>query len=227
MFSNPILTFLGAMTLGICAVTAIDYALSRKGICVFNRKYFAICGFAVFIIILAIIVAFNPPQVASAAAAESQVIVQPTEPATCIFQYPENIEPWCFLIEEASLKYGVDPFLIGAVMTQESGGNPEAYSSSGAVGLVQVMPNDGIAANFICANGPCFADRPSSEELFDPAINVNYGTGMLAGLITKYGDTREGLLHYGPDCTLTDPDCPDPYFYADIVLGIYENIKPQ
>jgi len=44
--------------------------------------------------------------------------------------------------------------LIAAVILQESGGDPSAYSSSGAVGLMQVMPRDGIAAEFMCVNGP-------------------------------------------------------------------------
>ena len=100
-------------------------------------------------------------------------------------------------------------------MLQESGGDPQAYSSSGAVGLMQVMPNDGLAAGFLCSGGPCFANRPSIEELQDPEFNIDYGTRMLASLVDKYGDVQDALKAYGP----ANVD----YCYADKVLAIYSN----
>ncbi len=126
--------------------------------------------------------------------------------------YPDSIQQWCGLIESYANQHGVDPNLIAAVMLQESGGNPNAYSKSGAVGLMQVMPRDGLAASFMCVNGPCFASRPSSEELYDPEFNISYGTRMLAGLIQKNGSVRDALKSYGPMNM--------GYGYADIVLGI-------
>ena len=127
-------------------------------------------------------------------------------------RYPAKTLPWCALIEKAANEYGVDALLISAVMLQESGGQPEVMSGSGAVGLMQVMPRDGIASTFQCINGPCFASRPTIQELKDPAFNVDYGVRMLAGLIAKYGDIREALKHYGP----YDVE----YSYADKVLAI-------
>lgn len=129
--------------------------------------------------------------------------------------YPENIKQWCNLITEYSRKNDLDPDLIAALVWQESGGNAIAYSRSGAVGLMQVMPKDGIAATFQCPNGPCFASRPSIKELQDPNFNIKYGTGMLAGLVNRYGDVREALKYYGPSNV--------GYYYADKVLGIYKN----
>jgi soluble lytic murein transglycosylase-like protein len=128
--------------------------------------------------------------------------------------YPDKIRQWCSLIEQAAGKYALDSNLVAAVMLQESGGNPKAYSKSGAVGLMQVMPRNGIAASFRCANGPCFASRPTMEELFDPAFNVDYGVRMLAGLIQKRGNIREGLKAYGPINM--------GYRYADIILNIMD-----
>jgi len=134
--------------------------------------------------------------------------------AECKFaeRYPAKTLPWCALIEKAANEYGVDALLIAAVMLQESGGQSEVMSGSGAVGLMQVMPRDGIASTFQCINGPCFASRPTIQELKDPAFNVDYGVRMLAGLIAKYGDIREALKHYGP----YDVE----YLYADKVLVI-------
>lgn len=45
------------------------------------------------------------------------------------------------LLNEAGQQYGVDPRLLKAIMTQESGGNPNAISSAGAKGLMQIMPS--------------------------------------------------------------------------------------
>jgi soluble lytic murein transglycosylase-like protein len=102
-------------------------------------------------------------------------------------------------------------------MLQESGGDPQAYSHSGAVGLMQVMPRDGIAATFNCTNGPCFASRPTIAELQDPEYNIAFGTRMLAGLSRKYGSFRDALRFYGPVGI--------EYSYADKVLAIYENYR--
>jgi soluble lytic murein transglycosylase-like protein len=131
--------------------------------------------------------------------------------------YPEKILPWCALIEKQAGRYAVDPLLIAAVMLVESGGQPQVISHSGAVGLMQVMPRDGIAATFQCINGPCFANRPTIEELKDPEFNVDYGVRMLAGLTDKHGNTRDALKAYGPGDV--------GYWYADKVLGIYASIQ--
>ena len=131
--------------------------------------------------------------------------------------YPESIDQWCSQITYYSEQKNLDPDQIAAVMLQESGGNPTAYSTSGAVGLMQVMPRDGIASSFQCVNGPCFANRPSSRELQNPEFNVKYGTGMHAGLVSRHGDVREALRAYGP----MDVG----YYYADKVLGIYQAYK--
>ena len=78
------------------------------------------------------------------------------------------------------------------------------------------MPNDGIAVSFMCQNGPCFASRPSTQELLNPAFNIDYGVRMLANLINKYGNERDALKAYGP----YDVE----YYYADKVLAIREGL---
>ena len=127
---------------------------------------------------------------------------------------PGKVYRWCNLIHEQAGQAGLKPGLVAAVILVESAGDPIAYSRSGAVGLMQVMPRDGLAAAFQCANGPCFTSRPTRQELEDPVFNVTYGTRMLAGLIQKYGDTRAALKAYGP----MDVG----FAYADQVLAVWE-----
>lgn len=129
-------------------------------------------------------------------------------------KFPTNILQWCIEISKYSEEFDISPNLIAAVMLQESGGNPTAYSHSGAVGLMQIMPRDGIAATFMCINGPCFTNRPSISELQDPDFNIEYGTRMLAGLRERHGNIRDALKYYGP----MDMG----YAYADKVLAIYD-----
>ena len=130
-------------------------------------------------------------------------------------QFPESIQQWKTIIEASAADSGLDPNLIAAVMLQESGGDPRAYSISGAVGLMQVMPKDGIASEFICGNHPCFISRPTINELLDPQFNIQYGSSYLAELIHQKDSEHEALKAYGP----MDVG----YDYADIVLAIYEN----
>ncbi|OGG08719.1 hypothetical protein A2154_01290 [Candidatus Gottesmanbacteria bacterium RBG_16_43_7] len=136
-------------------------------------------------------------------------------------KYPDKVQKWGKLINHYANKHNLPPALIAALIWQESGGNPTAYSRSGAVGLMQVMPRDGIAAQFMCQNGPCFADRPSIQELQDPEFNISYGTKMLAGLFQRYKNRglpddealREALKSYGPMNV--------GYYYADKVLALW------
>jgi soluble lytic murein transglycosylase-like protein len=103
---------------------------------------------------------------------------------------------------------------VAALIWLESGGNASAYSHSGAVGLMQVMPRDGLAADFVCSGKPCFAERPSIRELRNPEYNIQYGTQMLQSLVAKHsGNYREALREYGP----IDVG----YSYADDVLALY------
>ncbi len=126
---------------------------------------------------------------------------------------PETVRQWCTQIDQYSQQNGLDPKLIAALITQESNGDSNAVSHSGAVGLMQVMPSDGVAASFMCAAGPCFSDRPTMQQLYDPDYNIQFGTQYLASLVQRYGDLREALRSYGP----RDRG----YEYADIVLSIY------
>ena len=128
--------------------------------------------------------------------------------------YPRKVHRWCRLITHYANQRDLSPDLVAAVILQESGGNPDAYSSSGAVGLMQIMPRDGLAAAFVCVNGPCFQDRPSKSKLLNPEFNLKFGTRMLARLQKNHGDMRDALKSYGP----MDVG----YTYADKVLAIYD-----
>ncbi|MNI37294.1 Membrane-bound lytic murein transglycosylase C precursor [compost metagenome] len=82
------------------------------------------------------------------------------------------------LIEQASARFGVDSGLVKAVIHQESSFNPNAVSTSGAKGLMQLMDQTGSGLGV--------------TNPFDPVQNVRAGTQFLSNLLSKY-EGNEGV----------------------------------
>ena len=96
------------------------------------------------------------------------------------------------LIRGHARNYGLDPALVAAVIYQESRFRPDARSPSGAIGLMQLLPETakGIALR---TGGSRFVVR----DLLNPEINVRYGCWYLRHLLRKYdGDVRKALAAY-------------------------------
>jgi peptidoglycan lytic transglycosylase len=87
--------------------------------------------------------------------------------------------------------YNLDPALLAAVIYQESKFKANARSSSGAIGLMQLLPDTakGIAVH---TGGSAFR----VDDLYDPEVNVRYGAWYLRHLIRKYRDERSALAAY-------------------------------
>ena len=87
------------------------------------------------------------------------------------------------IINSCALEYGVDKSLIKAVIHAESGYDPNAVSSKGASGLMQLMPN--TAKSLKVANS------------FDPADNIRGGVRYLKFLLDTFrGDVALALAAY-------------------------------
>jgi soluble lytic murein transglycosylase-like protein len=76
------------------------------------------------------------------------------------------------IIREASALYRVDANLIRSVMQAESAFDPSAVSRSGAMGLMQLMPE--------------IADAFDVEHPFDPRENIMAGTRLLRELLDAH-----------------------------------------
>jgi peptidoglycan lytic transglycosylase len=87
--------------------------------------------------------------------------------------------------------YDLDPALLAAVIYRESKFDANAKSSSGAIGLMQLLPDTakGIALH---TGGSQF----EVADLWDPEINVRYGAFYLRRLLNKYGNVRLALAAY-------------------------------
>src|SRR5271154_1756376 len=79
-------------------------------------------------------------------------------------------DPWGPYVSEASTRYGVPGRWIRAVMRQESGGQEQAVSPVGAMGLMQVMPEtyEGLRERYGLGDDP-----------YDPHNNILAGASSL------------------------------------------------
>jgi len=87
--------------------------------------------------------------------------------------------------------YRLDAALLAAVIDQESKFDAEAKSSSGAIGLMQLQPE--TAKGIALRTG---GSRFRVADLYDPEINIRYGSWYLRHLLDKYGDERTALAAY-------------------------------
>lgn len=84
-------------------------------------------------------------------------------------------------VERYSQQRGLDPYLVAAVIRQESTFLAGVRSRAGADGLMQIMPYTGR----VLARSQGKAFRRSS--LYDPETNIRYGTIYLKQMIDRFG----------------------------------------
>jgi soluble lytic murein transglycosylase len=95
---------------------------------------------------------------------------------------------WATMKEDADAN-GLDPYLVAALIRQESEFNAGAVSRANAVGLMQLLPSTG--RGLARRDG---VKHFNSNELLDPTINMELGTTDLRQAISKYGGQVEYAL---------------------------------
>jgi D-alanyl-D-alanine carboxypeptidase len=100
-------------------------------------------------------------------------------------------DPWGPYIREAAGRYAVPEQWVRAVMQQESGGEEQAVSPVGAMGLMQVMPAtyEGLRERYSLGDDP-----------YDPHNNILAGTAYIREMYDRFG--APGFLaayNAGPD----------------------------
>jgi soluble lytic murein transglycosylase len=122
------------------------------------------------------------------------------------------------LISVASQQYGVDSRLVKAIIKAESDFNPKAVSKKGAMGLMQIMPQ-----NF---------QRLDIEDPFNPRENIMGGTRYFRYLYDRFdGKLALSLAAYNAGPTAVDnynktiPPYRETEQYVQRVLTYYRNYK--
>lgn len=115
-------------------------------------------------------------------------------------------------IREAAGKYGVDPKLVSAVAEIESGFSQDAISATGAVGVMQLMPETAASLGV---------------DPYDAKQNIDGGAQYLKQMLDDFGgDVRKAVAAYnaGPEAVREYGGVP-PYSetqqYVASVLDIY------
>lgn len=121
--------------------------------------------------------------------------------------------PYDHYIREASSQFGVTYPLLKAIVRAESDFNPKAVSSKGAVGLMQIMPQ-----NF---------KRLNLKNPYDPRQNVMAGAKYFRSLLNRYdGRIKMALAAYNAGPTAVEhyqkiPPYPETQAYVVKVMRFY------
>ncbi|MHB0976753.1 MAG: lytic transglycosylase domain-containing protein [Candidatus Aquicultorales bacterium] len=94
------------------------------------------------------------------------------------------------LIDRAAGEHDLDPYLVAAIIFEESKFDPAVRSKAGAVGLMQIMPETGrwVAAQ----QGESFDEK----DLVKPAVNIDIGSWYLRYLKGKLENEDLALAAY-------------------------------
>jgi len=117
-------------------------------------------------------------------------------------------------IEKYSKEFNIDPKLIRSVIQVESGFDPSAHSSKGAMGLMQLMPNT--------------ASELGVKDAFNIDENIKGGVSYLSRLVKDHSSLEEALAAYnaGPGAVAQHNGVP-PYKetkeYIKKIMEIYNN----
>jgi soluble lytic murein transglycosylase-like protein len=88
-----------------------------------------------------------------------------------------EIRKYQTIVDTASRSYGVDNALVHAVISAESGYNPQAVSRKGAQGIMQLMPDT--------------ARRYGVSSVLDPVENIHGGVKYLKDLLAMFNGNVE------------------------------------
>jgi soluble lytic murein transglycosylase len=110
----------------------------------------------------------------------------PTEVMQVIFP----LTYWPSIQREAKAR-GLDPYLVAALIAQESTFDPKIRSAANAWGLMQVVPSTGrrIARQIGIR-------RFTNATLTNPELNLKIGTYYFASLVKRFGGTYYALASY-------------------------------
>ena len=101
--------------------------------------------------------------------------------------YPLRYEE---IVERYTEEYELSKSFVLAVIKCESGFDPEAVSSVGAKGLMQIMPETFL---WLCEKEDALL---SEKDLFSPEINIKYGTMYYSMMMKEFDSIETAVAAY-------------------------------
>ncbi len=94
------------------------------------------------------------------------------------------------VVEASADEFGVPPELVYAVILTESSFDPDAVSSAGAKGLMQLTDdtNEWVAWRL--------GEEAEPSRIFEPGLNIRRGCYLLSYLYERFGGWNEALAAY-------------------------------
>ena len=123
-------------------------------------------------------------------------------------------------VEKYAEEYGLDKYLIYAFIKTESGFDPDAVSSTGARGLMQLMETAFDWVKFRLGDG----DDVTYDDMFDPETNIRYGSYMVHYLTGHFGCTDTAAAAYFSGIGEVDSWVSDPEYSSD---GVHIDTYPS
>jgi soluble lytic murein transglycosylase len=118
------------------------------------------------------------------------------------------------IVEPLAQEYGLDKFLIYAVIKTESGFNPDAVSTAGARGLMQIMPD---TFKWI-KNYRLFENNIEYDDMFNPEDNIRFGAYFISFNMRKYNSINNSLAAYHAGVGAVDTWLNDSRYSSDGVV---------
>lgn len=121
------------------------------------------------------------------------------------------------LVNKAAKDYNLQPALIYGVIHTESRFDPDAGSSVGALGLMQIMPEtfDWLQEK----RGE--SGKYTTEDLYTPSVNIDYGSYLLRYFLDYYGNEKCAVAAYNAGFEvsnwLEDPNCSPDGMTLDVI----------
>lgn len=100
--------------------------------------------------------------------------------------YPKKYGEYVKLYSD---KYNIDENIVYAVIRTESGFDPDAYSSAGAIGLMQITPDTYDWLLYL-------RKEEKLKQLYDIETNIDFGTYFLSCLYEKFGNWETVFAAY-------------------------------
>jgi soluble lytic murein transglycosylase len=100
------------------------------------------------------------------------------------------LDHWDLLRRQAALRE-LDPYLVAALVAQESTFQADVRSAANAWGLMQIVP--GTGRRYASRLG---IPRFSTRRLTEPDVNVRIGTSYLADLVARFDNVAHALAAY-------------------------------